>query len=171
VSPNWGRPWSERAAWGGLWLLSGLTPDWLASSEVWRLRTRFGGLGPESLALAVRRRAKVEYCRILPEYLDALTKEPATAARGLSVAGTAGADVVAMDLAEVYCDDQTRADLFTRFAILTTSNRPNLIVRTIRSIDLAQRLLAGRTDMPAAPVAMDLIESTDPRTAHAGYWW
>jgi hypothetical protein len=87
---------------------------------------------------------------------------------GLSAAAAAGADIVGMDLAELYCDDETRSDLFTQFAITTTSSRPNLIIRTIENTDLAHRLLAGRTEMPAAAVAVDLIESPEPRTTHAG---
>jgi len=168
VSPNRGRPWSERVAWGGLWLLSGLTPDWLGGTEIWRLRKRFSELGPEALALAVRRRARVEHCRILPAYLDAVTKERGAVSGGLSAAASAGADIVGTDLAELYCDRETRRDLFAHFAITTTSSRPNLIVRTIENTDLSHRLLAGRTEMPAAAVAVDLIESTEPRTTYAG---
>ncbi|MDX6238933.1 MAG: hypothetical protein QOG10_3748 [Kribbellaceae bacterium] len=125
-------------------------------------------MSPQALALAVRRRARVEHCRVLPAYLEAVTQERGVVSGGLSAATSAGADIVGMDLAELYCGGQTRNDLFARFAITATSSRPNLIVRTIESTDLAQLLLAERTVMPAAAVAVDLIESTDSRTTHAG---
>ncbi|GAA1541984.1 helix-turn-helix domain-containing protein [Kribbella lupini] len=168
ATPTRGRPWSERISWGALWLLSGLTPDWLGDSEKSRLRKRLRETTPESLALAVRRRAHVEHCRILPAYLETVTKEQGVAAAGLSAAESAGADILSMDLAELYCDRRTREQLFTRYALTTTSSSPNLTVRTIEDPALVQALLASGTTMPDAVVAVDLIESTDPRTTHAG---
>jgi excisionase family DNA binding protein len=169
VSPNRGRPWSERVAWGGLWLLSGLTVDWLGDTEKWRLRKRLSEMSPEALALAVRRRARVERCRILPAYLEAVTQARGVVSGGLSAATSAGADIVGMDLAELYCGGETRDALFTRFAITAdSSSRPNLIVRTIENPDLAQLLLDARTAMPPAAVAVDLIDSIESRTTHAG---
>jgi excisionase family DNA binding protein len=167
-TPTRGRPWSERVSWGGLWLLSGLTPDWLGDAEKSRLRKRLRETTPQALALAVRQRAAVEHCRILPAYLETVTKEQGVAGAGLSAAESAGADVLGMDLAELYCDRRTREQLVARFAITTSSSSPNLTVRTIEDHALAQALLATRTTMPAAVVAVDLIESTDPRTTHAG---
>ena len=167
-SPKQGRPWSQRVAWGGLWLLSGLTPDWLGGTELWRLRKRFSELDPDALTLAVRRRARVEYCRILPTYLDAVINERGAVRGGLSAAATAGADIIGVDLAELYCDAETRGKLFDRFAITASTDRPNLIVRTVESPELTRQLLAGRSEMPTAAVAVDLIESADSRTRHAG---
>ncbi|GAB3818213.1 hypothetical protein GCM10028799_24010 [Kribbella italica] len=168
ATPTRGRPWSERISWGGLWLLSGLTPDWLGDSEKSRLRKRLRETDPQALALAVRQRARVEHCRILPAYLETVTKEQGVVEAGLSAAESAGADILAMDLAELYCDRRTREQLFARFAITTTTSSPNATVRTIEDPALAQAVLAARTAMPAAVVAVDLIESADARTTHAG---
>lgn len=125
-------------------------------------------MDPEALTLAVRRRARAEQCRILPAYLGAVADGTGAVMGGLSAASIVGADIVGMDLAELYCDGDTREDLFARFAITATSSRPNLIVRTIEDTALAHQLLTGRISMPAAAVAVDLIESSDPRTKHAG---
>jgi excisionase family DNA binding protein len=167
-TPTRGRPWSERVSWGGLWLLSGLRPDWLSSVEIWRLRNRFEVLSAESLAMAVRRRTRVEQCRILPAYLDKIAAEAGVVAGGLTAAETVGADIVGLDLTEIYCDVATRNRLFDHFAIRATTDRANLIVRSIEDTELAPRLLNQRRDMPAAAVAVDLLESNDPRTVHAG---
>jgi excisionase family DNA binding protein len=168
ATPTRGRPWSERISWGSLWLLSGLTPDWLGDSEKSRLRKRLREATPQSLALAVRQRAHLDHCRVLPAYLETVTNEQGVAAAGLTAAQSAGADLLGMDLIELYCDRRTREQVFTRFAITTTSSNPNLTVRTIEDPDLAQALLSARTAMPAAVVAVDLMESTDPRTMYAG---
>jgi excisionase family DNA binding protein len=168
ATPTRGRPWSERISWGGLWLLSGLTADWLGDSEKSRLRKRLREATPQSLTLAVRQRAHLDHCRVLPAYLETVRNEQSVAAAGLTAAQSAGADIVGMDLAELYCDRRTHEQLSTRFAITTTSSNPNLNVRTIENSTLAQALLSARTTMPAAVVAVDLMESTDPRTIYAG---
>lgn len=160
-----GRDFAPRSAWGSLWLLSGQAAPWLSPSERSRLRRRLKGWTPEQLVAAERSRADRSDARVLPRYLDRALAEEGVVVGGMTAAGLVGADVVAAAApAEIYCTAEVAARLRTRLG-MTERGEANLIVRVPRGpLDL----LAGRRVMPPAAVAVDLAESSDPRTRRAG---
>lgn len=164
-TPDRGRPFAARAAWGALWEISGERASWLQSSERSRLRTWLRHATPETLALATRGRARVESYRVLPRYVDELLLADGVIRAGVSAAPEVGADLVSVGAAELYCSKTTRDRLVTEYG-LAVSSEPNVVLRVPL---LAFSLLDGdRKVMPTGVVAMDLLSSDDIRTRRAG---
>ncbi|MEV0287951.1 helix-turn-helix domain-containing protein [Kribbella sp. NPDC050820] len=164
--PSRGRPWTPAKAWAALWHLSGLEVDWLTAIETWRLRAKLELINADQLAIAARKRAQVETGRILPDYLHRLTETKGVVRTGVSAAADAGADLVTTgELVDVYCGPALRPELIARYGISLTTQNPNVVLRTPEG---GLQLLDGRDAMPAAVVAADLLDATEPRTARAG---
>jgi hypothetical protein len=166
--PGRGRPLAARVAWGMLWDLSGERANWLAASERSRLRTNIRNLNAEDVVLRVRRRATLHRCRILPTYVEGLAADPACVAGGVSAASAVGADIVAIGFAEVYTARPTHDRLLTKYAMIQAATDADINVNMRVLDDDLTFLLSGRTHMPGAVVACDLMESPEPRTRRAG---
>jgi len=166
--PGAGRPQAARVAWATLWELSGERAHWLSASERSRLRTTIRRLNIEDIALRVRRRATLSQYRILPTYLERLAADTALVAGGVSAASAVGADIVAIGFAEVYADTPTHDRVVTQYALANASDdaEANVNLRVVE--DDLTFLLEGRTHMPAAVAAADLMESPESRTRRAG---
>ena len=164
--PGRGRPLAARVAWGMLWELSGERAHWLAASERSRLRTNIRKLNTDEVVLRVRRRATLHQYRILPTYVDRLAADAACVASGVSAASAVGADIVAIGFAEIYTARSTHDRLVKQYATMEGGNDANVNLRVLDD-DLIF-LLNGRTHMPSAVVACDLMESPEPRTRRAG---
>lgn len=164
--PSRGRPMSARVAWGLLWELSDLRASWLRDSERSRLRSWLRTASVESVALAVRRRAVRHDLRLLPQYLEAVAGADGVLAGGISAAEFVGADIVGLGAAEIYCTADRLAELTGEYG-LSDRGETNLTVR-VPALPEAD-LLTGRDAMPAAAVAVDLLESADIRTRRAGH--
>lgn len=166
-TPSAGRPFAPHVAWAALWYLSDLSPDWLTPQEMSRLRRWLRNADADRLTLATRTRADLHRCRILPEYLDTVIPESGVVRGGLSAAAESGADIRSIGVAEVYCDDSTWKRLTDTYAIREATADANL---TVRVPDSRRHLpiLLDQAAMPAAVVAVDLCDSTDPRTTRAG---
>jgi len=164
-TPDRGRPFAPRTAWGALWEISGERVSWLHSSEGSRLRRWLRHATPETLALATRERAIVERYRVLPRYLDELAGSTGVIRGGVSAADEVSADIVSIGAAELYCSEQTRRRLVADYG-LTESREPNVIIR----VPLVEFSLLdhGRTAMPAGVIAIDLLDADDIRTRRAG---
>lgn len=165
LSPGPGRPLSGRAAWGLLWELSGERAVWLGPSERSRLRSRLDRSSPEGVLVAGRRRSTRRDLRALPRYRSEVLESAGVVASGLSAASTIGADIVGAGSAEIYCTDATMHGLVERFG-LSEHGESNLIIRIAHPP--GDHLLEERDVMPAAVVALDLMEATDTRTRRAG---
>ncbi|MGH3482472.1 MAG: helix-turn-helix domain-containing protein [Nocardioidaceae bacterium] len=163
--PGPGRPLSGRAAWACLWELSGERAEWLGRSERSRLRSWLDRWSPEDVMQACRRRSARHDLRVLPRYLPDVLAAEGIAAGGLSAAATVGADIVGAGPAEIYSTDATLRELVERFG-LSTHGESNLTVRIAHPP--GDRLVEGRDVMPAAVVAVDLMEAADTRTRRAG---
>lgn len=167
LRPPPGRPWAPPVAWAALWLLSGLSADWLSVSDRSRLRRRLRSIDVHALMVATRRRAEVATGRVLPEYVGRIAVDADVVRTGVSATVETGADLVSADLVDVYCEPNLRSSLTTRFGIDLTSSNPNVFLRV--PAWEAVTVLTDRQVMPAAVVAVDLLDSTDPRTIRAGH--
>lgn len=166
--PGRGRPLAARVAWGMLWELSGERAHWLGASERSRLCTNISKLKTEEIVLRARRRATLHQYRILPTYVDRLAADAACIASGVSAASAVGADIVALGFAEVYTARSTRDRLVKQYAMVEGGNDADINVNLHVMDDDLKFLLNGRTHMPSAVVACDLMESPEPRTRRAG---
>jgi len=143
----------------------------LAASERSRLIANIRKLDGEDAVLRLRRRSTLHQYRILPTYVDRLADDPACVAGGVSAASAVsavGADIVAIGFAEVYTDGPTHDRLVTQYAMLEADDDADVNVNLRVLDDDLAFLLDGRTHMPSAVVACDLMESSEPRTRHAG---
>ena len=166
--PGRGRPLAARVAWGVLWELSGERAHWLVASERSRLRTNIRKLNTDEVVLRVRRRATLHRYRILPTYVARLAADAACVAGGVGAASAVGADIVAIGFAEVYTARSTRDRLVKQYAMVEGGNNADINVNLRVLDDDLIFLLNGRTHMPSAVVACDLMESPEPRTSRAG---
>jgi len=166
--PGAGRPQTARVAWATLWELSGERAHWLSPSERSRLRATIRRLNPDDIALRVRRRATLNQYRVLPTYLERLTADTALVAGGISATSAVGADIVAIGFAEVYTDTATHDRVVTQYALAQASDDGDVNVN-LRVVDTDLTfLLEGRSQMPGAVVAADLMEAPESRTRRAG---
>jgi hypothetical protein len=166
--PGRGRPLAARVAWGVLWELSGERAHWMAASERSRLRTNIRKLNTDEVVLRVRRRATLHRYRILPTYVDRLAADAACVAGGVGAASAVGADIVALGFAEVYTARSTGDRIVKQYAMVEGGTDADINVNLRVLDDDLIFLLSGRTHMPSAVVACDLMESPEPRTRHAG---
>jgi hypothetical protein len=166
--PGRGRPLAARVAWGMLWELSSERAHWLEASERSRLVANIRKLNTEDVVLRVRRRAALHRYRILPTYVNRLAADAGCVASGVSAASAVGADVVALGFAEVYTARSTRDRLVKQYAMVEGGNDADNNVNLRVLDDDLTFLLNGRTHMPSAVVACDLMESPEPRTRRAG---
>lgn len=166
--PTRGRALAARTAWAALFEASGEKASWLDAHTRSRLRKWLREQQIDAIARACRRRGDRYAFRVLPAYQDRLLTADRVTRGGLSAAADAGADLVVMSgvatASEMYCDEQTLAALVKKFG-LTDTGKPNVVVRVPRWND--GRLLAGNA-LPAAVIAVDLMEAGDFRTRRAG---
>ena len=161
-----GRALAPATAWAALQEASGGRASWIDGATRARLRAWLRRHDSRTIAAACRLRAERSDFRMLPAYRDQLVANVGVAVGGISAAAAVRADLLVMsdDLTELYCDARTLNVLKRRYG-LAAIGTPNLIVRVPRH-DF--RAAIGREGLPAAAVAVDLIESLDVRTGRAG---
>jgi excisionase family DNA binding protein len=159
--PSRGRPWSTEAAWGALWMLSGLGVSWVDDRTRSRLSSRLKAMKGEDLVHATRRRAEVRRCRVSESFLDELAGHlalsGASAAEQFGLAGEASR-------VEGYCDEKAWAAIRSQFRLVDDA-RGNATIRVTTFPDV---LRGGPEAMPRAVVAVDLAESHEVRERATG---
>lgn len=161
-----GRALAPSTAWAALWEASGERAGWLEGGARSRILSWLHSRSVEQIAAGCRSRAVRVDVRVLPGYRAALLGETGVVAGGMTQAERAGADVLGSGGIpdEVYCSAETWARLRRDFG-LTETGEVNLVARIPR---FDEPELLTRTVMPDAVVAVDLVESADPRTRRAG---
>lgn len=159
-----GRPWSPAAAWAVLSLADGEEVD---SSPVQRSRARkrlAGGLGGAVGRLGVRAQRRRFYAH--PGVLGQLGEAPEAVRSGMSAVVEHGADLVVGDEFEGYVRAGDVDEVVSRFGLDEQAARPNVLLRVVS--DAAWPFRPGQRWAGRAVVAVDLIESDDPRARRAG---
>jgi excisionase family DNA binding protein len=161
-----GRALAAATAWAALFEASGERAAWLDAATRSRLRTWLRTRDVATIAVGCRRRADRHALRVLPAYLDRVLAAAGVVRSGQSAAADAGADLVTLGdaTAEFYCSAATLEELTGTFG-LSEDGEVNLIVRLPR---WTGGHLLERRFMPAAVVAVDLMEARDARTRRAG---
>jgi hypothetical protein len=156
-------------AWALLALASGepsLAPSLAAVSASMRSRLR-GRLRHASLielAPLLRKRANLRLLRADEGDLPSILAERGVVATGVSVADDYRFDITAPGTIELYTAPDTAAALQRKY-VLQPSARANVLLHVI---DALWPFAEGVTRAPPQVAALDLIESSDRRTARAG---
>jgi len=159
-----GRPWSPMSAWAVLALADGDEPD---LSPVGRSRARKRlAQGLDHVAGRLYSRAERQWFYAHPGVLQRLGEAPQVVRSGISAGAEHGADLVVGDGFEGYVRAGDLDGLVPRFGLDDQADRPNVLFRVIA--DLAWPFRPGQRSAGRAVVAVDLLESDEPRTRRAG---
>lgn len=159
-----GRPWSAASAWAVLALADGEDPD-LSPVERSRARKRLAQ-GMDEVAGRLAARAGLARFYAHPSVLDRLAKAPAVVRGGIRAAVECGADLVVVDEFEGYVRASGLEELVSQFGLDDQAARPNVLLRVVD--DAVWPFPPGQVVAGRAAVAVDLLESDDPRSRRAG---
>lgn len=143
-----GRTLNASTAWGVLWDLSGLRPDWLSSSTLMRVRERIAASTPEEIVRATSGRTRARYYTIAasggkknPSW-DGLVRSARPAARRFGVRS--------LNYASGYICDGAREEFTRRYALFEDYEGMNVL------FDNTLPITYKKATMPDAVVAVDL---------------
>lgn len=159
-----GRPYSEANAWALLNLWEGRPVAWVSKWERSRLRRRLRDNDLPDLAPRLRGRAAVRRYRVHRGLLDDLASDPVFVRSGISAAADYSADILGGREVEGYVDSGTLSCLERRHALVGTSGG-NVLLHIVED---GSRLARRGKVMSPVVVALDLLESVDPRSRRAG---
>jgi hypothetical protein len=158
------RPLSARNAWTLLLMLAGEPSPWASASELSRLRRLVSTRDEAALAVLVRARARtVRLDGVAGAGAYVLRHEHVVPA-GVTLAHR-WTDLVVEGETEVYVAGSLAPELADRLRLWPEPRGP-IMVHAVPD-DLGA-LLHGRAEMPASVVAVDLLDSGDPRSHLAG---
>jgi excisionase family DNA binding protein len=162
--PEVGRPWNASSAWAVLALAGGEDPD-LDPIERSRARKRLAQGLPAILGrLGARAQRRRFYAH--PGVLGRLGEAPQVVRSGLSASVDHDADLVAGEGFEGYVRSSALDVLVVKFALDGDAPRPNVLLRVVH--DAEWPFSQDQRVAPRAVVAVDLLDSDDPRARRAG---
>ena len=162
--PEVGRPWSAASAWAVLAMADREKPI-LSPVERSRARKRLAE-GLESVAGRLGARADRRSFYAHPSVLDRLVDVPGVVRSGISAASAHGVDLLVGHEFEAYVRAGALDSLVSQYGLDSDGARPNVLLRVID--DVVWPFQPGQGSAGRAVVAMDLLESDDPRTQRAG---
>ena len=158
-----GRPWSAASAWAVLALADGRGED-LSPVERSRARARLAnGCGPILGRLGARAVRRSFYAH--PGVVSRLNEAPEVVRGGVSAGADLGVDIIAPGEMEGYARADDLAGL-VRFALVEQTERSNVVLRVVE--DSVWPFRKGQDHAGRTAVAVDLLESDDPRSRRAG---
>lgn len=158
------RPLSARNAWTLLLMLAGEPSPWASASEVSRLRTLAFTRQEPALAALVRARARTMRFDGIAGAGGYVLREGHVVPAGAMLAHR-WTDLIVDGITEVYATESAAQNLGDRLR-LWRDPQGSIAVHVVPD-DLGD-LLRDRTEMPAPVVAVDLLDSGDPRSRRAG---
>ena len=166
------RAMSARTAWAAGALLDGRDSPWLASSERSRLKTRLQQHADEAMTFRrwlSARQTDVQHFRIADSDIAALLHEEGVVATGISAAHSHGLRLSAVGEAEAYVTADAAKALVKEY-FLVASERGNLLLRMVDGAWHTDTAIqkAGLLMTTRLMTAVDLLDSTDARSATAG---
>lgn len=162
--PEVGRPWSPASAWAVLALADGHTPD-LSPVDRSRAKKRLAR-GLDVIVGRLGARAVQQWFYGHPGVLDRLAGADDLIRGGASAAAGHEADVVVGDGFEGYVRARDLGGLVRRFGLDGQADRPNVLLRVVD--DAVWPFESGQGSAGRAVVAVDLLESDEPRSQRAG---
>ena len=162
--PRVGRPWSAASAWALLALADGESPK-LSPVERSRARKRLSqGLGAVADRLIARADCRSYYAH--PSVLAQLSHDAAVVSGGISAGVEHGADVRDNSQLEGYVRTCELSRLVLQHGLDSDAARPNVLLRVVD--DDVWPFSPGQGSASRSVVAVDLLDSHDPRLRRAG---
>jgi hypothetical protein len=158
------RPLSARNALTLLLVVAGESSPWASASELSRLRRLISTRDVGALATLVRARARTVHLGGVAGAGGYVLAEGGVVPAGATLAHR-WTDLVVDGVTEVYATQSTTRRLTDRLHLWRDPRGP-IVVHTVR--DDFGGLLRDRPEMPAPVVAVDLLDSGDPRSHRAG---
>lgn len=177
LDPPAGRPWNAEVAWGVVAMLSGADDgdavDAIAHGSedlherLQRVLERFHeGKCLRDLAAYFRRRAFKHRLYGHPAVLPILAEERHIVRSGASAAPEYGLDILPDGQFEAYIPSERLAHLKEKYFLMEEGRgAPNIV---LRAVDSPWPFAPHSPVAPLAAVALDLLESDDPRYRRAG---
>lgn len=162
--PPVGRPWSPASAWAVLALADGEEPE-RSPVERSRARRRLAG-GLEGVAGRLAARSDPRWFYSHPGLLNRLREAPKVVRAGVSASADQGVGLVVEGGFEGYVRAGEMDGIVERFGLDDQAARPNVLLRVVD--DAAWPFQPGQSAAGRAVVAVDLLESDDPRARRAG---
>ena len=162
LRPEVGRRWSPASAWAVLALADGEEVD-LSPVDRSRARNRLA-LGLDHLVGRLAARCERRWFYAHPGVLDRLADEVVRA--GISGAAHHGADLVIGESVEGYVRAGEIDQLVEQLALDDQAARPNVLLRIVD--DDVRPFGSDERHAGRSVVAVDLLESDDPRSRRAG---
>lgn len=168
------RPLSPRMCWAALLSEIGTTDIGrvskalrLSSSERGRLMDLHHRPSTDWTWLA-RRRAHIQRYAVRSAYLADIVSTDGVLTSGISALGHSNVNLTTRaNTVEVYAQARV-VEMIAREFALRADAAGNLIVHVLSGIDAVMQFLEGRTTMPSATVAVDLLEAGESRARRAG---
>lgn len=158
------RPLSTRNAWTLLLMLAGEPSPWASASELSRLRSLVSNREENALAALVRARARTVRLDGVAGASGYVLRDGKVVPSGATLAHR-WTDLVVEGVAEVYATESAAKGLAERLRLWPDPQGP-IVVHAVP--DTLGRPLLHRAEMPASAVAVDLLDSGDPRSHRAG---
>ncbi len=158
------RPLSPRNAWTLLMLLVGEATPWASPPEISRLRRAAFTRQAPDLAALVRSRARTVRLDGPPGVAVHLVQSPHVTRSGVTLAER-WTDLSVDAGAEVYGATTAVSALEREWHLWREAEGP-IVIHVVP--DSLVDVLVGRSEMPASVVAVDLLESGEPRSVRAG---
>lgn len=162
--PLVGRPWSPASAWAVLALADGEEPE-LSPVERSRAKRRLAE-GLEGVVGRLAARSDPRWFYAHPGVLGRLAEAPEVVRAGVSASAEQGVGLVVGDGFEGYVRVDELDKLGERFGLDDQAARPNVLLRVVEGA--AWPFRPGQRAAGRAVVAVDLLESDDPRARRAG---
>ncbi|RZV43613.1 MAG: DNA-binding protein [Acidimicrobiales bacterium] len=162
--PKVGRPWNAASAWAVLALAEGKASA-LPPVERSRAKERFA-LGLDKIVDRLAARADRRSFYVHPSVLAHLEESSKVVRGGVSAAADVGADILARGEFEGYVSGRHIAELVSAFGMDEQAARPNVVLRVVD--DSVWPFGSGQKVASRSVVAVDLLESADPRSRRAG---
>ncbi|MCP4227900.1 MAG: helix-turn-helix domain-containing protein [Actinomycetia bacterium] len=162
--PAVGRPWSPVSAWAVLALAGGEDPD-LSPVERSRARKRLAQ-GLEGVVGRLASRADRRWFYGHPGVFDRLADDREVVRAGISAVVDHEVDLVVGDGFEGYVMASNLAEGVERFGLDGRAVRPNVLLRVVD--DAVWPFQPGQASAGRAVVAVDLLESEEPRSRRLG---
>jgi excisionase family DNA binding protein len=160
-----GRPFEAHNAWALILLASGGEPTG-SPSVLWRLRRLLSQGGLAGLRQRMRRRGEAQRFVAHPGELRYLADDSELVPSGISAARAHGLDLAAGNEFEAYVSADALPRVVKEHALAPADHGEANVV--LRVVPAAAWVLGGQPLAPYAAVALDLAESSDPRSARAG---
>lgn len=158
------RPLSTRNAWTLLLMLAGEPSPWASASELSRLRRLVSTREEAPLAALVRARARTVRLDGVAGAGGYVLRDDHVVPAGVMLAHR-WTDLVVEGVTEVYVAESFAQNLADRLRLWPDPQGP-IVVHAVPD-DLGD-LLRDRAEMPAPVIAVDLLDSGEPRSHRAG---